>query len=163
MQEDIVQEFVPRSIELRGGFTLDAPVGQVFHLFSPLGEQLWVPDWKPELLHPFGASWERGQVFRTDDEGGEVVWLVTHLDRAANDVEYHRVCPGRYVARVAVRCLSLPGERTAVDVSYRFVGLSAGGNAEIALMTPDAYAQKMDRWKEWIEARALPHVRPATS
>jgi hypothetical protein len=60
------------------------------------------------------------------------------------------------VARVAVRCEGLPEGTTAVAVSYRFVGLSPEGNAEIEIMTPEAYAQKMDRWKEWIETRALP-------
>ena len=38
---------------------------------------------------------------------------------------------------------------------YRFVGLSPEGNAEIEIMTPEAYVLKMARWKEWIETRAL--------
>jgi hypothetical protein len=158
-----VREFVPRTIELHGRFELDAPVGPVFHLFSPLGERLWVPDWQPELLHPFGASWERGQVFRTDEGGGEAVWVVTELDPVAHQVEYHRVLSARYVARVSVRCETLPGERTAVEVSYGYVGLSDAGNAEIAIMTPEAFTQKMARWKEWIEASGLPRLgtRPA--
>jgi hypothetical protein len=150
-----MQDFVPRTIELRGGFTLRVPVGRAFPLFSPLGERSWVPDWQPELLDPFGASWERGQVFRTEEGGREAVWLVTHLDAAAHEVEYHRVCSGRYVARVAVRCHALSGETTAVEVGYRFVGLSPEGNTEIEIMTPEAYAQKMEHWKEWIETRAL--------
>jgi hypothetical protein len=83
------------------------------------------------------------------------VWLVTLLDPAAYEVEYHRVCSGRYVARVAVRCRSESDDGTGVDVSYRFVGLSPEGNTEIEIMTPEAYAQKMERWKEWIETRAL--------
>jgi hypothetical protein len=153
-----VQDFVPRTIELHGGFTLRAPIARVFPLFSPLGERSWVPDWEPELLDPFGASWERGQVFRTDEGGREAVWLVTRLDPVGYEVEYHRVCSGRYVARVAVHCRAEPDHGTVVDVSYRFVGLSPEGNAEIEIMTPEAYAQKMERWKEWIETRALADV-----
>jgi hypothetical protein len=153
-----VREFVPRSIELHGGFELDAPVARAFHLFSPLGERLWVPDWQPELLHPFGASWERGQVFRTEEGGGEAVWVVTQLDATAHEVEYHRVVSERYVARVSVRCSALPAQRTGVEVRYGYVGLSDAGNAEIAIMTPEAFALKMARWKEWIEARALPRL-----
>jgi hypothetical protein len=157
-EDTLVQDFVPRTIELHGGFTLRAPIARVFPLFSPLGERSWVPDWEPELLDPFGASWERGQVFRTAEGGREAVWLVTLLNPASYEVEYHRVCSGRYVARVAVHCRAEPDDATGVNVSYRFVGLSSEGNAEIEIMTPEAYAQKMERWKEWIETRALADV-----
>lgn len=146
-----MKDFQPRSVELQGGFTLDRPVAEAFDLFSPLGEKLWVPGWSPELLHPPGASWERGLLFRTRDERGEVVWIVTELDRAAHRVEYHRLEPDRYIARVAVRCEPIGDDKTKVHTSYTYVGLSETGNAELAGMTPGSYGQKMQQWKRWIE------------
>jgi len=53
--------------------------------FSPLGERLWVPDWEPEILHPPGESWAQGLIFRTREEKGDAVWLVTALDRAGHE------------------------------------------------------------------------------
>jgi hypothetical protein len=39
-----------------------------------------------------------------------------------------------------------------VTVAYTFVGLSDGGNQEIAAMTQQAYDEKMGRWQNWIDA-----------
>ena len=142
--------FAARSIELRGGFAVEAPVEAAFELFSPLGEKLWVPGWSPELLHPLGVDWGQGQVFRTQAEQGEAVWVVTALDRLRHDVEYLRVEPGRYVARVRVQCRAQVAGQTEVAVTYSFVGLSDAGNRDIAAMSPAAYEKKMQQWQEWI-------------
>lgn len=145
-----MSEFVANSIELSGGFVVAGPVEQVFELFSPLGEKLWVPEWNPELLYPPGASWARGLIFRTQEEKGEAVWVVTALEREAHEVEYHRVESERYVAHVRVACMASADGRTQVTTTYAFVGLSPEGNADIALMTNEIYAEKMKRWERWI-------------
>lgn len=144
--------FTARSIELTGAFTLPAPPEATFELFSPLGEKAWVPGWNPELIHPPGASWERGLVFRTQEERGEAIWIVTALDRDRHDVEYHRVEAGRYVARVHVRCSPQGTGQTDVRVTYTFIGLSEVGNQDIAAMSSEAYLEKMKRWQGWITA-----------
>jgi len=144
--------FTARSIELTGTFTLPGPPEATFELFSPLGEKAWVPGWSPELVHPPGTTWGRGLVFRTQEERGEAVWIVTALDREQHDVEYHRVEAGRYVARVHVRCSEVEGRQTEVRVTYTFIGLSDVGNRDIAAMTSEAYAEKMKRWQGWIAA-----------
>ena len=143
-------QFVARSVEFSGGFAVAGPVEQVFELFSPLGEKLWVPEWNPELLHPLDSSWGRGLIFRTQGEKGEAVWVVTALDREAHEVEYHRVESGRYVARVRVACRAEADGQTQVTTTYVFVGLSPEGNADIRLMTNESYVEKMKRWERWI-------------
>jgi hypothetical protein len=143
--------FVPRSIELSGAFQLSVPPDESFELFSPLGEKLWVPDWNPEFLHPPGVSWERGLIFRTKEERGEAVWIVTALDRQRHEVEYHRVEADRYVAGVSVHCCPLVGLQAEVRVTYAFVGLSEAGNQDIAAMSPQSYDEKMRRWQVWIQ------------
>ena len=142
--------FAPTSIELGGGFTVGAPVGAAFELFSPEGERLWVPGWSPELLYPPGREWEPGLIFRTQEDLGEAIWVVTRLDRLRHEVEYYRVESGRYVARVRVRCQARGPEETDVAVTYTFVGLSEAGNGDIAGMSEAAYGQKMKRWRGWI-------------
>jgi hypothetical protein len=142
--------FAARSVDLSGGFAIEAPLEAAFELFSPLGERRWVPDWNPELLHPPGVAWERGLVFRTQGDLGEAVWVVTGLDRDRHEVEYHRIEPGRYVARVRVQCRGRGPRQTAVAVAYTFVGLSDAGNREIEAMSPRAYQEKMKSWQSWI-------------
>jgi Polyketide cyclase / dehydrase and lipid transport len=142
----------PASIDLKGGFSIDAPVDTAFELFSPLGEKRWVPSWNPELLHPPGETWARGLIFRTKEQRGEAVWFVTDLNRERHEVEYSRVDPTRYVARVRVQCKARGAGKTDVTVTYTFVGLTPGGNREIKSMTESAYEDKMKRWQGWIAA-----------
>ena len=139
------------AVLLKGAFRVGAPVDDVFPLFSPLGEKSWVPNWDPELLYPRGASWAQGMIFRTAGERGDAIWLVSRLDLDAHEVEYRRVEAGRYVVRVSVRCTADGAGGTTVGTEYEFVGLSESGNAEIAAMTQDGYAQKMHQWAAWIQ------------
>ncbi len=145
-----MKPFRPRTITLRGRVLAAAEIDDVFPLFSPEGEKLWVPGWDPEFLDPPESDWSEGQIFRTREEMGEAVWVVTRLDRALHRVEYHRVEPERYVARVEVSCRPVPSARTEASIAYSFVGLSEAGNREIAAMTQQAYDAKMLRWVEWI-------------
>lgn len=143
-------DFSARAVEFNGRFTVAGAIETVFDLFSPLGERHWVPDWNPELLYPSGISWACGQIFRTKEEAGEAVWVVTTLTREAHEVEYHRVEPHRYVARVRVKCTAPDHQVTEVSTSYSFIGLTAEGNDVIGTMTDALYVEKMNRWERWI-------------
>lgn len=142
--------FVPRAVTFEGRLMVSGEASGVFPLFSPVGERSWVPGWDPELLHPPGADWEEGQIFRTREETGEAVWLVARLDRVGLQVAYYRVEAGRYVAHITVGCHQAPGHRTEVRTAYSFVGLSEQGNRDITAMTRQEYDAKMTRWSEWI-------------
>jgi hypothetical protein len=146
--------FHPRTITLRGRVVVGAELDNAFPLFSPEGERLWVPGWEPEILHPDDDTWREGQIFRTREEMGDAVWLITRLHRHSHQVEYHRIEPQRYVARVEVSCRALGDQATEASVTYSFVGLSEAGNREIAAMTQESFDAKMSRWTEWI-ARSL--------
>jgi hypothetical protein len=153
--------FIGRFREFEGGLTVEGPLHQVFPLFSPEGERAWVPGWDPELLHPRDTPWAEGQIFRTREERGEAIWIVTRLQRSDYRVEYHRVEPGRYVARVRVACADAGAGVTVVLTSYAFLGLSEAGNQDIASMTEEDYAQKMRRWKGWIAEHMQQRRQPA--
>ena len=142
----------PITARFTGRIQLAGPVDRVFELFSPIGERQWVPGWDPELLHPPDVEWAEGLIFRTREEMGDAIWVVTRLDRDGHSVEYHRVEPARYVARVRIRCEPRSERETKVETSYAFVGLSAEGNAEITVMTAGDYQGKMERWRRWIDA-----------
>lgn len=142
--------FAAESKTLKGQIRLSAPVSDAFRMFSPLGEKLWVPGWNPELLHPASATWQEQMIFRTREETGDAIWIITELDMSAHHVIYHRVEPGRYVTRILVDCTASADDITEARVEYSFVGLSETGNREIADMTQDAYDAKMACWEMWI-------------
>jgi len=142
--------YKPRTVTFLGKVPVPTGPEAAFPLFSPEGERRWVPGWAPEILHPPAGTWEAGQIFRTQEEMGEAIWVITRLDRELHEAEYHRVEPGRYVARIAVACKPAPPGGTEVAVAYSFVGLSEKGNREIASMTQQDYEAKLGRWAGWI-------------
>jgi hypothetical protein len=142
--------FLARSITLKGRITFSRPADVVFRVFSPIGEKDWAPGWNPELLHPDGASWEEGLIFRTQVDGADAVWIVTKLDVPSYLVVYHRVEPERYVVRIEIRCAAIANNATEVLTEYSFIGLSERGNREIAEMTQGSYDTKMSHWATWI-------------
>lgn len=142
--------FRPSTATFRGKVHVAAAPDEAFPLFSPEGEKRWVPGWAPEILHPPEGRWEARQIFRTQEESGEAVWVISRLDRGAHEAEYHRIEPGRYVARVEVACRPAPEGGTEAEIAYSFVGLSDSGNRDIEAMTPEDYEAKMVRWTGWI-------------
>ena len=150
MREQI-DNFVPRSITLQGRIQIAAPANAAFRMFSPLGEKLWVPGWDPELLYPANSTWQEGLIFRTREETGDAVWIVSQLDMSAYRVTYYRLEPTRYAVRVEVRCNPITDELTEAVTEYSFVGLSHDGNDAIAAITQDSYDAKMARWANWID------------
>ncbi|MGD0038036.1 MAG: hypothetical protein ABSC53_12190 [Bacteroidota bacterium] len=143
--------FIPRIASFTGRLHLNGSVERVFPLFSPIGEKQWVPGWDPEILHPSGSFWEEGLIFRTSEESGTAIWIVSNLDISAHRVRYHRVEPTHYVARIDVTCDVVSIGVTDVSTVYKFVGLSEEGNNAINLMTEEEYAAKMVRWTTWLE------------
>jgi len=144
--------FLPGTASFTGRIRLNGSVERVFPLFSPIGEKGWVPGWDPEILHPIGGFWEEGLIFRTSEEGGMAIWIVSNLDITAHRVSYHRVEPTLYVARIDVTCDEMSIGVTDVSTVYSFVGLSEEGNDAISVMTATEYAAKMVRWTSWLES-----------
>lgn len=145
-----MSEFLSKSIRLVGNIKLNGPVDLIFQLFSPEGERQWVPGWNPEPIHPARAALEKGFIFRTKEEKGDAIWIVTHFDSVRHEVEYYRIELQRYVAQIKVQCIQASESITDASIIYEFSGLSKDGNQEIARMTQASYDQKMERWTGWI-------------
>lgn len=142
--------FAAQGVTRVGSIVLEGAVDEVFPLFGPVDEKKWVAGWEPEVVYPAWAEMEQGMVFRTRDGEDEFVWVMTHLDRARHEVEYHNVAAGFQVRRIEVRCRPLTANRTEATVAYSYVGLSERGNQELAAMDESAYAEKMKHWEQTI-------------
>jgi len=67
-------------------------------------------------------------------------------------VEFYKVEPGEKVGLVRVRCATLPDQRTAVEVTYKYTALSDTGAAFIAGFTADAYEEFIAEWERLLSA-----------
>lgn len=133
-----------------GSFHLDAPVAQVFPLFTALGEKAWAQGWEPELL---SGREERGSVFRTVHDGRETTWIVVDYRPAEGRVSYARLAQGSNMGLVGVQCTAAARGGTEVSVRYTLTGLNPQGEAFVAgFLDPRHYSMMIEDWRTSITA-----------
>ena len=138
-----------KSIEHTKTFDMDCPVAELFLLFSPEGETLWVPGWSYENLMETTALCE-DYVFLTkahDHASTAAIWVVKRYDPVAHLVEFYKIEPNQKVGTVKVRCTALDDERTQVEVTYKYLALSTAGEAFISGFSAPAYDGFIGEWQ----------------
>lgn len=139
--------------------TLAGPVSQVFPLFTPRGETLWVEGWNPDYLHPENGETQAGMVFRTGAGEDLTLWSCLDWEPAAHRVRYARVTPASRFGFVEVACREISPGRTEATVSYTFTALSPAGEAILDGLTEAAFAAMIEDWRlridRWLLAGRL--------
>lgn len=125
---------------------LPLPPDRAITLFTPRGEEAWVPGWAPAYVDPPGGETTEGMIFSTGD--GATWWTCLRWDPPGL-VRYLRLTPGRKVARVEVRCIAAR-DGCRAHVSYDWFGLSPEGTAEISAITQQTFAAEIDGWRALI-------------
>jgi hypothetical protein len=144
-----------------GVIGLPALPNQVFPLFTPTGEKLWVNGWDPEAVYPESGATEKGMVFKTGrPDGAHSVWIMTEHDPENLRVAYVRVTAGSDVCVVAVRCDPGPEGGTRAHVAYTLTALGERGSEYLAEdFSEERYQERMEAWEEAI-TRYLSRVAP---
>ena len=130
-------------------FELAVSIDELFPLFSPEGEKLWVPGWDYENV--MGTTeLSEDYVFLTqshDHAEADAVWVVKKYVPIDHLVEFYRIEPGQKVGLVGVRCSSASSEQTTVEITYRYTALSVEGERFIANFDEKAYGEFIAEWK----------------
>jgi hypothetical protein len=137
------------SIKHTTGFDIAQPVDQVFPLFSPEGEKLWVPGWDYENIMGTADLFE-DYVFLTkshDHGTTEAIWLTKRYDPESYLVQFYKIEPGDKVGIVTVQCSEKDSQKTHVEVAYEYIGLSEKGRNFIKSFTSEAYEAFIGEWK----------------
>lgn len=135
----------PPATQVRS-FHLDAPLAQVFPLFTALGEKAWADGWEPELL---SGREERGSVFRTAHGNRETTWIVVDYRPAEGRVSYARLAQGSNMGLVDVQCTASPAGGTEISVRYTLTGLNPQGEAFVSeFLDPRRYSRMIEEWRE---------------
>ena len=142
------------SIKYTAGFDIDQPAADLFPLFSPEGEKLWVPSWDYENVMGT-AELAEDYVFLTeshDHVSGKAIWLVKRYDPAAWFIQLYRIEPEDKVGIVTVQCFSRGAASTHVQVSYEYIALSDKGRHFIQNFGEEAYADFIGEWRDLLLA-----------
>ena len=107
-------------------------IGAAFPLFTPKGEELWVPGWKPDYISPASGETCEEMIFATDNGNESTLWTCLQWRPDQHHVRYLRITPGSRAAFVDVRCLPDGPVRTLVRVSYAHVALSESGQRRLS-------------------------------
>ncbi len=142
------------SIKHTAGFDLAQPVEDLFPLFTPEGETLWVPGWGYENVMGT-AELAEDYVFLTeghDHVAGKAIWLVKRYELASWMIQFYRIEPEDKVGVVTVQCLSRSATETHVQVSYEYIALSDKGRHFIKGFSEEVYADFIDEWRDLLLA-----------
>ena len=141
-------------IEHTAGFEIAQPVEDLFPLFSPEGEKLWVPGWDYENIMGT-ADLAEDYVFLTeshDHVSGKAIWLVKKYEPEAWLVQFYRIEPEDKVGVVTVQCFSRESKLTHVRVTYKYIPLSNKGRHFINSFSEAVYAAFIREWRELLLA-----------
>lgn len=139
---------ITRSAEIK----LNADIDEVFPLFSPKGEMLWVTGWEPTFLFPQeGEPWDM-LVFKTKASNlheNEFLWTTSHLD-FENKLVVYTVFTDNRVWTIKVRCKCLIDNRTSTEISYTFTSLNSLGEEVNKAALDKMYQHNLKDWEEAI-------------
>ncbi|MBA2675542.1 MAG: SRPBCC family protein [Ramlibacter sp.] len=141
---------------------LPLPVDAAFQLFTPKGEESWIPEWRPRYIRPADGKTEAGMVFTTGEGAEFTIWQVADFDAAARKARYARTTPALRVGMVTVDAKPLGDSETEVLVRYEMTALSGAGEESMTQYEGEAFVQMIGQWREMI-LRVLPRLTASSS
>ena len=134
-------------ISRSGVLELNYPPELAIQLFTAEGEMYWLEDvgWNPAFLR--GDGFNRNDVFAVGDN----TFITVNYDGENGVAEYARVVPGKTAGLIEVR-VRARGEGSTAEVTYNMASLGVEGDAALARVTVEAFADEMANWQAAIEA-----------
>ncbi len=147
-----MNQFEAKHVRRSHVMVLNGPPEEVFPLFTPAGEKLWVEGWNPVFFHPASGETQEGMVFATGHNDETTYWSLVKLDPDAYVARYARVTPASRFGFVEVSCESTGNGHTRATVTYTYTALTASGNRFIGELTAESYGQMIDSWRQKVNS-----------
>jgi len=138
-----------KSVSRTKAFEIAISIKDLFPLFSPEGEKYWVPGWDYENV--MGTTeLSEDYVFLTkarDHRTKDAIWIVKKYDPKSHFVQLYKIEPGDKIGVVTVKCSEQEAERTSVEVTYRYIALSATGEGFVSEFSESVYEKFIGEWQ----------------
>ena len=131
--------------------TIDRPLSETMPLFTPKGEESWVPGWNPDYITPETGETCEEMLFATSHGDETTFWTCLDWQPEDGHVRYLRLTPGSRVGFVDVSCRAEGPDKTRVRVSYQLHALSNSGRDYLGEMTQSAFVKMIDEWAQLIK------------
>ncbi len=123
---------------------LTGNIEQIFPLFTPSGEEAWVPGWAPTYLN--GKVTREEMLFTTGDGMDKTFWTCLKWRPEIHHARYLRITPTSRIAIVDVVCHAQSLGQVVVQVTYTYTPLTPIATAELALITQQQFAASIEEW-----------------
>ncbi len=133
---------------------VDRPVSEAFPLFTPKGEEAWVPGWNPTYIQPETGETCAEMIFTTGEGDEKTFWTCLSWQPDQWHVRYLRLTPASQVAFVDVQCRPDGPDRTRIRVAYQVHAISDHGRSDLEGLTESEFAKSIDEWSDMIRAKA---------
>lgn len=130
---------------LTGRLTVALPPDEAYELFTPRGEQRWVPGWRPRFPDAGDDT-----VFETEAHDEVTTWLVLEREPGRR-LRYARVTPGSRAGTVTVTLDGPPEGPTEVEVTYALTALTRAARHHLAEFAA-TYPAYLASWQTSIAA-----------
>ena len=121
------------------------------NLFTPRGEEEWLPGWEPVYLSPASGQTEEGMVFTTGEGDETSFWTCLTWQPDDGHARYLCITPASRFAFIDVQCRPDGDARSRVTVRYEVQATTDAGEKWIATVTDEAFSKRIDRWSELID------------
>lgn len=133
--------------------TVNRPLSEAMPLFTPKGEESWVPGWAPDYISPKSGDTCEEMLFVTSNDDETTYWTCLNWQPNDGHVRYLRLTPESRACFVDVQCRPDGPESTRVVVTYQMHALNSAGRAYMSDMTECAFAEMIDGWAQLIQER----------
>ena len=86
-----------------------------------------------------------------DHAAADAIWIVKKYEPEIHRVQYYKVEPQEKLGVVNVKCSQLGENKTGIQVSYTYIGLSESGNRFIKGFSENHYKEFIHEWKRLLE------------
>jgi hypothetical protein len=148
-------------VEFSHEILIEQCADEAIQLFTPKGEESWVPEWRPNYIWPQTGEICRDIIFETGSGGEATLWACLEWQPDERCVRYLRTTPGSRIAFVEVCCRAHGTGHAIARVTYRYVALSDSGDELIAAMSPISFARMIDDWAAMIGRRFQERPTPS--
>jgi len=145
-----VERDVMKSVTHTKSFELDAPIDDLFPLFSPEGEKRWVPGWDyKNIMGTTDLSEDYVFLTKTHDHGKtDAIWIVKTYDPGSHLVQFYKIEPAHKLGIVTVKCSALKPSKTKIQVTYKYIALSEAGEIFILGFSERDYENFIGEWQK---------------
>ena len=129
---------------------VDRPLAAAVQLFTPKGEEAWVPGWRPRYLAPQTGETQEEMLFTTGEGAETTYWTCLKWSPDDGHARYLRLTPSTRVAFVDVRCTSDGDTQTRVRVTYEMHALTQAGAVELEAFDEATFTAMIAEWSQLI-------------